>query len=420
MLLLVHVSSAQWVQLGIDGKTIKDIAARNSMMFAITSDSVVYRSTNNGVDWIQIVSDGASDIAVAPSGAVFMVKDVPSVGTVLLSSPDNGSEWDTLNVLEQVPIPGYYGLQSMTISASNSGVLFCGLLMGAKSGHTGIASSTDNGASWTTPGWEILGGWLFDFKDEGVISAGYWFGLKKIQTPDDHIYLSSDKGNTWVHLGNAPLGVWLSNVLGLCLNGNILLAGGSAEYGGGVFLSADSCKTWTQVSSVIPQSGFSLETGGTIVGTDRLGVLLFSDNGDSLGSKNEGLTSVNVHALAADDNGYIYAGTDDGIWRRALSEIVASTENISPTFSADFSLSPNYPNPFNPITTITYTLPRGAQVRLSIYNALGEVVATLVDGNHAAGTFKTTWDASGLSSGVYFYRITTGEYAQTRKMVLMR
>jgi len=85
-----------------------------------------------------------------------------------------------------------------------------------------------------------------------------------------------------------------------------------------------------------------------------------------------------------------------------------------------FRLSSNYPNPFNPSTTIEYALPHSGYATLRIYNVLGEEVATLVDGDHAAGTFTATWDASDLPSGVYFYRLTAGEYVQTRKMVSLR
>jgi hypothetical protein len=86
----------------------------------------------------------------------------------------------------------------------------------------------------------------------------------------------------------------------------------------------------------------------------------------------------------------------------------------------NFALQQNYPNPFNPNTTIEYALPHTGYVALKVHNVLGEEVAILVSGDHAAGTFRTTWDASGMPSGVYFYRLTTGEYVQTKKMVLMR
>jgi hypothetical protein len=90
-----------------------------------------------------------------------------------------------------------------------------------------------------------------------------------------------------------------------------------------------------------------------------------------------------------------------------------------------FSLSQNYPNPFNPRTSIRYALPQDAHVRLTIYNILGQKVATLVDEQQSAG-YRTVWwdgkDAKGgeVSSGVYFYRLTAGEFSEVKKMLLVK
>jgi len=103
----------------------------------------------------------------------------------------------------------------------------------------------------------------------------------------------------------------------------------------------------------------------------------------------------------------------------SLDQIVWAEDARNET-PAEYSLEQNYPNPFNPSTTIEIALPHSGFVTLKIYNVLGEGVTTLVEGNHAAGTFKATWDASGLPSGVYFYRLVAGEYVQTKKMVLIK
>ncbi|TFB12212.1 T9SS type A sorting domain-containing protein [Candidatus Marinimicrobia bacterium MT.SAG.3] len=85
-----------------------------------------------------------------------------------------------------------------------------------------------------------------------------------------------------------------------------------------------------------------------------------------------------------------------------------------------FNLSINYPNPFNPVTNIEYSLPNLSNVSLIIYNLQGQVVTQLVDGEIPAGVHTVTWDASNFASGIYFYRLTTDEFAQTRKMVLLK
>ncbi len=85
-----------------------------------------------------------------------------------------------------------------------------------------------------------------------------------------------------------------------------------------------------------------------------------------------------------------------------------------------FQLFQNYPNPFNPITMINYQLPLASDVELSIYNLLGQKVATLVDRRQNAATYQVEWDADGFASGIYYYRIKTGEHQDIRKMVLLR
>ena len=85
-----------------------------------------------------------------------------------------------------------------------------------------------------------------------------------------------------------------------------------------------------------------------------------------------------------------------------------------------FELNQNYPNPFNPLTVISYQLPVNIKVELSIYNILGQKVATLVDAHQKTGYHQVEWDASGLASGLYYYRIEAGTFVQTRKMVYLK
>jgi hypothetical protein len=86
----------------------------------------------------------------------------------------------------------------------------------------------------------------------------------------------------------------------------------------------------------------------------------------------------------------------------------------------EFALLSNYPNPFNAQTVIEYQLPVSSSVKLEVYNLLGSKVATLVDGEQQAGYKSVTWDASEVSSGVYFYKLTAGDYTETKRMMLVK
>jgi len=87
---------------------------------------------------------------------------------------------------------------------------------------------------------------------------------------------------------------------------------------------------------------------------------------------------------------------------------------------ATYYLTQNYPNPFNPSTVIAFGLPRDSYVTLRVYNALGQEIAVLVDGHVPAGTHQVQFDASGLSSGLYFYRVNAGVFGETRRMMLVK
>ncbi|MCC6864705.1 MAG: T9SS type A sorting domain-containing protein [Ignavibacteria bacterium] len=86
----------------------------------------------------------------------------------------------------------------------------------------------------------------------------------------------------------------------------------------------------------------------------------------------------------------------------------------------NYELLQNYPNPFNPSTTIEYSIPKDAIVTMKIYDILGKEVATLVNEQKSAGTYIVNWNASGFSSGIYFYRINAGEFTATKKMYLVK
>jgi hypothetical protein len=103
--------------------------------------------------------------------------------------------------------------------------------------------------------------------------------------------------------------------------------------------------------------------------------------------------------------------------RRNITSGVSSSDKTVPQHC---SLAQNYPNPFNPSTTIGYELPQRSHVTLTVFNTLGQPVATLVNGDVDAGYHSVRFDASGLASGVYFYRMQARDHVRTRKLLVMK
>jgi hypothetical protein len=105
---------------------------------------------------------------------------------------------------------------------------------------------------------------------------------------------------------------------------------------------------------------------------------------------------------------------------RGVGSSVVGSGNISGLVTNKFSLAQNYPNPFNPGTTIYYNLPKSSHVKLTVFDVLGNEVATLVDEYKLGGTHKIDFNAGWLASGVYFYKLTAGNYTEVRKMTLIK
>lgn len=91
-------------------------------------------------------------------------------------------------------------------------------------------------------------------------------------------------------------------------------------------------------------------------------------------------------------------------------------------FPEEFFLAQNFPNPFNPVTTIKFVIPNEVRnlITLKVYDLLGNEVATLVNEEKPAGVYEVEFNAGKLSSGIYFYKLMTGKYSATKKMILLR
>ena len=348
-LMVTQFCFAQWVQVGLNDESIIDIAVQNSTIFAVTLDSgKVYRSPDSGTNWTMIVDSCARDVEISPTGKVFMVKDSLIIGPYLrhaFYSVDNGDTWIWSNLREQLldSITCFRWPEKITISPT--GIIYCNI--NASDCNWGtvhlLARSTDDGLTWSTPGYDVNGGEIFDFRNNFVLTAGRRYTFLSSY---GYVHLSSDYGISWSFL-ESDIG-WAGNgVLGLFINGNIIMKSGTYE----LFITMDTCNTWTKIASIKSQVGLSWSSNsleGMLIGTDSLGVFLFSDEGDSLGSRNEGLTNLNVQALTLGNNGYVYAGTGNGVWRRPLSEVTAVEENLIEV-PLSYILLQNYPNPFNPV-----------------------------------------------------------------------
>ena len=123
--------------------------------------------------------------------------------------------------------------------------------------------------------------------------------------------------------------------------------------------------------------------------------------------------------VAAADTSLPNAGTI-AIYSASWTAPVSVAVGNQPDVPQQFSLDQNFPNPFNPTTVVSGEWPVASDVAIVVYDMLGREVARLADGRYQAGRYSFTFDATGLASGVYHYRLTAGEFTATRTMLLVR
>ena len=179
---------------------------------------------------------------------------------------------------------------------------------------------------------------------------------------------------------------------------------------------------WVQTNG--PNGGLvnCLAVSGTSIfaGSDS-GVFLSTNNGSNWTNvdltSNCGIGGVGDLAVNASS---IFVGTSGaGVWRRPLSELVGVSKEVN-DFPKEFMLSQNYPNPFNPSTVISYSLPSASNVKLIVYNSLGQTVKVIENGFKNAGNYSIKFNAAELPSGIYFYKLETGQFSQVKKMMVIK
>ncbi|MBA4312999.1 MAG: hypothetical protein C0417_10255 [Chlorobiaceae bacterium] len=179
---------------------------------------------------------------------------------------------------------------------------------------------------------------------------------------------------------------------------------------------------WNEVNTGIADAQVtSLATSGSnLFAVMNSKVYLTTNNGTSWTNINTGLENSYADVILTSGT-YIFTGTyGDGIWRRSLSEIITSVEQINSHIPEKFALNQNYPNPFNPSTTIQFDIPKASFVTLKVYNVLGQEVATLVNENKKIGRYEVEFDGARMASGVYFYKLQTNHFTKTMKLLLIK
>ncbi|MBM4157428.1 MAG: T9SS type A sorting domain-containing protein [Ignavibacteria bacterium] len=379
---------AQWTRMTTaPDRFIYCFTNYGNKIFSGTYQNGIY-SCSGDTMWIQTMLNNKNVFSLAARDSnIFAGTDLNGVWL----STDNGINWIQSSLNNK-------NVQSLLVNGNN---IFAGTYVTPFS-YAGIYISTNNGINWNKTNFDTTIGVRSFTVSGNYIFAGTYQG----------VYITSNNGINWVQTS-------LNNqlVLSLTTHGNILFAGTDAN---GIFFTTDNGNNWAQ-TFINSSSVYSLivNSNNIFAGTNN-GIYLSTNNGVNWSEKNQGFVTTPVVDALIIVNNFIYAGTStQSIWRRSLSDIIG-IQKISENVPEFYSLGQNYPNPFNSMTNVKFQMLNGGMAKITVYDVLGKEVITLVNEKLAPGTYEIRFDGGNLSSGIYFYRMTTGNFVQTKKMLMIK
>lgn len=335
-----------------------------------SSTDKVIKTTDYGVTWTTVVTRNFSNYGQP----LEMDQNNPST---FYFAPDGGGFYkstDTASTFTE--ISGAFPFRSpcdLIVMYDSSNVIFVADGV-TGSGLGDIYKSSNGGVNWTkvhtNPSSSEIPAMSNSVFDKSTIYATNWSG--------GNIYRTTNYGDNWTLLRTNPSSGWATDV---CREDPSLVLTGS--YGSPTFLSTNNGANFSTYSS----------SGGAGAG------------------------------MIVPERGYLINMMTGGLYKMNINYSVVTTvkENIISSVTPNsFNLYQNYPNPFNPTTKIKFDLPKSGIVKLSVYDNLGREIQSIVNGYRNQGTYEINFDGSKLSTGVYFYRLTTNEITDTKRMLMIK
>lgn len=451
--------------------------ANDSTCFLVGSNGMIHKSTNEGIGWSSIIA--ASTLL---RSIVFINDTLGFVGggTSILKTTNRGNTWTTAYFNNQESITSIFLLNSnlgwgaglggrivkysggqWTLIFGNGNnlhtIFFTDSLLGWTAGDNGLIFSTTNGGT----SWQLQSsgtnsrisslafsnsqlGWMVGYN--GVIrkttNGGISWNYVGSPTSDDFYsvcfidsligWIAGENG-TILHSTNGG-NTWLQQVSPTTR----LLRSIHARSVSNIYITGDSGTVIKTTDGGLPVElyDFNLRSRKLNVHLSWLTKTEFNNHGFLIERQQTSFQQpkwIEIGFIAGagySNSPHSYSFVDynltpglydyrvkqidnNGAFRYSESQSVV----IAPV---EFSLSQNYPNPFNPTTVINYQLPMSSHISLKIYDLLGREVATLVNEQKDAGSYEVKFDGKNLSSGIYFYQLRAGEFAQTIKLILQK
>lgn len=406
-LLTSFISRAQWQEQASGLTTSLNSASgvTDNIAWVCGNAGRVLRTNNGGVNWINATGTG-----IPPSLDLYNIFAIDSTTALVTGSSTTSFVFRSTNGgLTWVQVFSQTGgfINAIWMTSPVTGLMY-GDPVGAR---WSLWRTTNGGVNWDSTGMFLVqaggeAGWnnsLF------VTGTNVWFG-----TNNSRVYYSPLGGitGTWQVQSTTQTNsyaLWFNTSTSGMLGGAQLMA------------TNNSGLNWSAVTS--PGTGnFTGITGSTVnwwVTRQANTIYRTTDNGVTFTTDYTAPAGSFTHIQKAASGSRMWAVRNNGGIASSLSTV--GILPISSEIPGYYSLSQNYPNPFNPATNFTFSLPKSASVTIKIFDVVGREVDVIANNEFKnAGVYIVNYSADRLSSGVYFYRITANDFAETRKMVLTK
>lgn len=393
----VNINSQWYMQTSGTQNTLRSVFFINKNTGWICGFECVLKTTDCGNTWTSSYLEGYHRSIFFTSGSQGWI--CGDNGRIYRTA-NGGNNWISVNSGVSS------SLNQITFSDENTG-----LVAGS---NNKILKTTDSGITWKNINHLNA---VIDFHSVKILDTEHYI----ITGTESSIYTSSNAGTIWDSLSlgmpNPLLTVeftdrntgWVSGCCGMFMK----TTDGGSEWSPEVYLTPGF--SINSIDFLNPNTGWIVGDAGYILRTTNSGVLW-----DSLNSlTHSGLYSV---CFINKDTGFVvgYSGLILRTANGGGKGYPLNVKQMSAEFPEKYSLAQNFPNPFNPVTVILYSLRKNSFVNLKVFDLTGKEVAELVNKKQNSGTYKVDFNGEGLSSGIYFYVFTSDSYSDTKKMILLR
>ena len=371
-----------------------------------TQDNGTQRTTGT-LNWAAAFGGDGGEVCFHPLNSYYVLGETQNNG--MMRSVNNGNSW--MNAATGLTGSGVW--VAPIIAHPDSVYIFY-------TARSQVFKTTSSGANW----FPISSGTSGQIREMAISKSS---PNVMYATSGSTVYKSVDGGYTFAPATVGIPGKTITSIRVHPDSSKVAILTQSGFGGNKIFKTTDGATSWFSINGDLPDSpindGMIFYPGHStsiILAATDIGVFMSNNNGTNWTELANGLP--NTVAIKLDYNnatGKLRIGTHGrGVWE--MNGTLIGISNYNNTVPDNFYLKQNFPNPFNPSTKITFGISKSAFVSLKVFDALGREISELVNENLKQGSYEVLFRGDNLTSGIYFYKLTAGNYSETRKMMLIK